>query len=880
MPASFPLIGGYEIIRELNRGGQGVVYQAVQLSTKRKVAIKVLLDGTLASPAAQRRFLREIELAAGLRHPCIVSVFDSGVTGDGRQYCVMDYVRGRPVTDHVPETRPSLDQALRLFATICDAVSHAHQRGVIHRDLKPSNILVDADGAARILDFGLAKTMTDRSDAMVSQTGQLLGTLRYMSPEQTRGNPDEIDTRSDVYSLGVILYELLTGRFPYPVDGALQEVLRHITSSDPISPARNWSKDRGVSPLPGRPARREHCPIDYELATIVNKSLAKDRDHRYQSAGDLVRDLRHYLAGEPIEASGDSAIYLLRKTLARHRGPVFAAILILLVATAGLAVSAVAWRRAAVDRDAERVQRQTAEANLTRADEQERVSRLILARAYAQQHQFPLARTMLDFIDPHGALAQDWRWAAWELLRRSGELSSVDLNGSFNPRDHMEPALYVDGEAWIDAARQRIWTSGSGMLRSFDLETGRPIPVPAGTSSPIPRYFLNDPSVHREGIKGGRHVVVDAKGWPDRTESTISLLKPDGSIAWKENIPAPGLAGAAALADDGSLLALAMQRGTIEIRQILDDRSQLIHTIDGVHDHVVELRFDSSAQRLHVITGGWFHRVFAVNSDADVEKSINAHTATVRRVAFDPTDRLMASGSYDGHIKVWDVRTRMPLADIQAMTKPLTRINGIIETRFLPDGRIFTIDTFGVSKLWDWHTGSSIVCDTGSRRQGGEAISDDGQTLYAATGNQIRRWNFETAKPDGPIFGNDGSDTIEENYRVLWLQNKNRLIVLRSAAYDAKPRPDLIRCQIWDLQGPTLLHELRHHTDGLRDLDISPDGNMLAISSRDGTATLWDCQTGQLLHELVASPGHSDSNIVSGIKFDPSEPVVVTAATR
>jgi serine/threonine protein kinase len=249
-----PHIEGYEVLRPLKQGGQGIVYLAVQRSTKRKVAIKVLLAGAFASKSARRRFEREIELVAGFKHPNVIAVFDSGTTPDRHAYCVMDYVRGLPLTHYVREHGLGLKQVLALFATTCEAVNHAHQRGVIHRDLKPSNILVDVDGNARVLDFGLAKTLSEPAESGVSVTGSIHGTYPYMSPEQTRGNPDEMDTRTDVYSLGVILYEALTGRFPYPVDGTIAEVVRHIGETPPTPPAQAWTAHMGVRP--DRVARR------------------------------------------------------------------------------------------------------------------------------------------------------------------------------------------------------------------------------------------------------------------------------------------------------------------------------------------------------------------------------------------------------------------------------------------------------------------------------------------------------------------------------------------------------------------------------------------------------------------------------------------------
>lgn len=320
-----PEIEGYETVRELHRGGQGIVFQAIQKSTKRKVAIKVLLEGAYASSSARRRFEREIELVAQLKHPNIIEIFDSGETPNGHAYCVMDYIRGSRLDQFVRDKKLNLEDALILFQQVCDAVNYAHQKGVIHRDLKPSNILVDSDGTPKVLDFGLAKQTISQDESLVSITGQVVGTLPYMSPEQVRGNPDEIDTRTDVYSLGVILYEMLTGEYPYPVVGQMADVLKHIAETAPTPPSRSWKSASGITTRSDRRLKAGQCPIDDELQTIVLMALSKDRTRRYQTANELVNDVGHYLAGEPIEAKRDSAIYVLRKQLKRYQVPVVTA---------------------------------------------------------------------------------------------------------------------------------------------------------------------------------------------------------------------------------------------------------------------------------------------------------------------------------------------------------------------------------------------------------------------------------------------------------------------------------------------------------------------------------------------------------------------------
>ena len=320
-PAAQTPIAGYHTIKEIGRGGMGVVYLAVQESTKRQVALKVLLEGPFASHKARRRFEREVELAAQLDHPGIAAVLDSGLAQD-RYYFAMRYVDGQRLDRYVTEQQLSLRDTLALFARVCDAVTFAHQHGVIHRDLKPSNILVTADGHPHILDFGLAKATAPAADdetthLMISQPGELMGTLPFMSPEQTTGRGD-VDIRSDVYALAVILYRLLLGKHPYPISGGVRETLRNIAEVDPPRPSS------------------ERADLNDEMDIILARAMAKDRDRRYPSVDQFAADIRAYLEGRPISAKRDHVAYVLRKAIARHRMAVVAGLALFVTSTIAL----------------------------------------------------------------------------------------------------------------------------------------------------------------------------------------------------------------------------------------------------------------------------------------------------------------------------------------------------------------------------------------------------------------------------------------------------------------------------------------------------------------------------------------------------------------
>jgi predicted Ser/Thr protein kinase len=303
---------GYRIVREIHRGGQGVVYQAIHASTHRKVAIKVMKEGLFAGPSDRARFDREVHLLGQLNHRNIVAIHDTG-SAAGCFYFVMDYVAGQPLDVYVAGSERSIEETLELFAKICDAVNAAHLRGIIHRDLKPGNIRIDAEGEPHILDFGLAKSSASATDAsLVTVTGEFVGSMPWASPEQAECVPGKVDVRTDVYSLGVILFQMLTGKFPYDVSGNIRGVLDRIISVEPIRPS----------------SLRQ--AINNEVDTMVLKCLCKERERRYQSAGELARDVRRYLNGEPIEAKRDSAGYVLRKILSRYKIPTTLAAVFLL----------------------------------------------------------------------------------------------------------------------------------------------------------------------------------------------------------------------------------------------------------------------------------------------------------------------------------------------------------------------------------------------------------------------------------------------------------------------------------------------------------------------------------------------------------------------
>src|SRR5215831_1152755 len=298
------VIGRYRILRLIGEGGMGAVYEAEQDHLRRTVALKIIKPG-LASPELLRRFEQESQALGRLQHPGIARIYDAGTadTGFGPQpYFAMEFIHGKSLLEYAKAHELNTRQRLELMAKVCEAVHHAHQRFIIHRDLKPGNILVDESGQPKVLDFGVARvTDSDAQATRQTDVGRLVGTLAYMSPEQVLADPLELDTRSDVYALGVILFELLAGRLPYKISRQLHEAVQTIREEEPAPLSAISRAYRG------------------DIETIVAKALEKDKERRYASAADLASDIRHFLKDEPIVARWPSATYRLRKFTRRHK---------------------------------------------------------------------------------------------------------------------------------------------------------------------------------------------------------------------------------------------------------------------------------------------------------------------------------------------------------------------------------------------------------------------------------------------------------------------------------------------------------------------------------------------------------------------------------
>ncbi|MFC1766384.1 serine/threonine protein kinase [Planctomycetota bacterium] len=394
-------IGRYELIELIGEGGMGLVYLSQQQEPKRKVALKIVKLG-MDTKQVVARFEAERQTLALLEHPNIAHVFDAGTTETGRPYFVMEHVQGQSITKYCDEQKLSVEQRLELFQQVCEGVHHAHQKGIIHRDLKPSNILVSIHGdraVPKIIDFGIAKAIAQpllTEKTSYTEHGQLLGTPEYMSPEQAEMAYQDVDTRSDIYSLGILLYELLAGATPFDTDrlrkGGIDHIQQVICREEPRTPSACLTSMGDKAEAVAQRRRTQIITLTRrlhrELEWIPMKAMRKDRNRRYRSASELSDDIQNYLTGAPLIAGPESNVYKAKKFVRKHAGFVASAALVAVVVVIGLITStafsfsaekargeeAVARTQAEEAREAEVVARKEVEQALSRTEKAEQVA--------------------------------------------------------------------------------------------------------------------------------------------------------------------------------------------------------------------------------------------------------------------------------------------------------------------------------------------------------------------------------------------------------------------------------------------------------------------------------------------------------------------------
>ena len=783
LPAACPeVIQGYQVLAEIGRGGMGVVYKACQLGTRRIVALKVMLDGPLASAATRRRFEREVELAAGLSHPNIVAVHDSGLSR-GRHYFAMDYIEGRRLDRYVKDGNLPVESRLRLMQKICLAVNHAHQRGVIHRDLKPSNILVDGQGEPHILDFGLAKTAEPPAaeSRLISIGGQVLGTLPYMAPEQATGAFGQIDSRTDIYALGVILYEMLTGRYPYPVTGQMADVLQNITQAAPQRP-------------------RALCPaIAKDLETIVLKALAKDKDHRYDSAGALAGDIGRYMAGEAIEARRDSGWYVFGKTLRRYRWPVSVATGVLVLAILAAIVTLSLYSQA--ERQRYRAEQNSGMlARQLRAEIIEQGRAVALAGDPGQAEPVIWDKLLEQPGDPHAL------WALRDLYSRYPCLGRLRVpNG-----DVTSLAFRPDGA--VLASSDRGGTIHLWEMPSRRLLASRAVPPDGVTcvryrpDGKVLAFSSNDGTVQLWDADCRECLVslhIDGVDW--RRETSPTLTTRGATLAATSGPSSQGKRSCAfCFSPDSRAFAVYGMDETIQLRDAAS--GQLTGTLAGHQGRIRVARFSPDGRCLASAGHDKTVRLWDVPSGR-MRWLLQGHTDVVSTVAFHPDGQVLASGGWDGAIILWDTATGRVLAGLEGNG------SGLLSLVFSPDGRtLASADAGGWIRLWDLSTG---LCET--------AIAPAPQTEPGT----VWRGAGMAFNPSGDTLACGNSDgTIE-----LW---------------DAAPVRHSVR--------------LETHAGSVISLAATPDGQAWASRSDDGAIRLWNASSGICAGTIEPSQSGADSS--------------------